>query len=515
MIVVYDFGSQTAHLIARRIRELGVYSQMVSHKTSAEELKKFEDLEGIILSGGPASTYAKDSPSVDKKVFDLGVPVLGICYGMQLMGRLLGGMVKGSSEKEFGGVKVSLKENQLLKGVGGNLTVWMSHGDQVKKLPKGFKSFGRSRHTANIAMADEKKRLYAVQFHPEVVHTQKGMQILKNFLFKVCGAKKSWDKKQWMEKEIARIKKVVGKEQVIGGLSGGVDSATAAALVYKAIGKQFKCVYVDTGLMRQGETQQVETDFKKVFSKSLVVLKKEQEFLNALKGKEDPEEKRKIIGKLFVDLFEQQAKKWPGVKWLLQGTIYPDVIESAKKSASGQDKHDMAEVIKSHHNVGGLPKKMKLKLLEPLRDLYKDEVRGVADKLKLPERVVWRQPFPGPGLAIRIRGEVTKVRLARLRQAEAILQQEVKKVKLPKEIWVTEAIYVPLKTTGVKGDGRSFEEMIAIRSLTSKDAMTADWTRLPYDLLARVSSRIVNEVEGINRVVYDITTKPPATMEWE
>ncbi|OGD61690.1 glutamine-hydrolyzing GMP synthase [Candidatus Beckwithbacteria bacterium RIFCSPLOWO2_02_FULL_47_23] len=501
MIVVIDFGGQTCHLIARRVRELGVYSEIVNYKEALKTLKTKPGLEGIILSGGPSFVNLPGSPSIDKTVFNLGVPVLGICYGMQLMGKVLGGKVGVGKAKEFGIVNARLRQSPLFAKVGNKQSVLMSHGDQVLKLPSGFINLGSSTNVPNAAMS--KNNLYAVQFHPEVVHTPSGMKILNNFLFKICKAKKSWDHFKWLNNQLQLIKEQVGNQKVICGLSGGIDSATAAAIVYKAIGRNLRCVYVDTGLMRTGETKQI----SKAFGKSLVVIRAEDKFLKALKGATDPEKKRKIIGALFIRIFEAEAKKWQA-KFLVQGTIYPDVIESAKL-------HDAAETIKSHHNVGGLPAKMNLELIEPLRDLYKDEVRKTAAKLKLPKAVISRQPFPGPGLAVRIRGEVTRQRLARLRQAEAILQEEAKKFKLPEGIWVTEAIYVPLQTTGVKGDGRSFDEMIAIRSLTSVDAMTADWTRLPYDLLAKVSTRIVNEVPGINRVVYDITTKPPATMEWE
>src|SRR3990167_40568 len=499
MIAVVDFGGQTAHLIKRRVKDFGVESMVFSFKTKIDKLKQ---VEGIILSGGPASTYAKNAPSINKQVFNLGIPVLGICYGMQLMGRSLGGQVKPGSAKEFGGVTVELKKGKLFNKLKSRQKVWMSHGDQVVKLPPGFKSLGRSKNTLNIAMVNSRRQLYGVQFHPEAAHTPAGKDILKNFVFEVCGARKVKQGDNWLSQ------KVDGR--AICGLSGGVDSATAAALVYQSIGKNLRCVYVDTGLMRQGESEQIKKDFKKFFGRSLIAVRAQKKFLAGLKGVTDPEKKRKIIGKLFIDIFESQAKKW-GAKWLVQGTIYPDVIESAPTSPRLRG---AAQKIKSHHNVGGLPAKMKLKLIEPLRDLYKDEVRKLAKKLKLPESLVNRQPFPGPGLAVRIRGAVTRGRLRRLRQADAILQEEAAKFKLPKNLWVLQAIYVPLKTTGVKGDGRSFEEMIAIRSVTSADAMTADWTRLPYDLLARVSSRIVNEVAGINRVVYDITTKPPATMEW-
>ncbi|MDZ7586794.1 MAG: glutamine-hydrolyzing GMP synthase [Patescibacteria group bacterium] len=502
MIAVIDFGGQTCHLIARRIRELGVISQVVGYKAKIEKNK---DWEGIILSGGPSFVNVLGAPTIDQAVFNLGVPVLGICYGMQLMGKLLGGQVGKGKAKEFGMVEANLKKSVLFSGCVGKQAVLMSHGDQVLKLPKGFINLGNSQDVKNAAMF--KDNFYAVQFHPEVVHTKNGRKILANFLFKICRAKKSWNYADYLARQIQLIKVQAETDWVICGLSGGVDSATAAAMVFKAIGNNLKCVYVDTGLMREKETEQIVRDFKQFFGQSLVTIKAEAKFLKALKGVIDPEQKRKIIGKLFIDIFETEAKKWQA-KWLVQGTIYPDVIESAGK-------HDSAETIKSHHNVGGLPKKMKLKLIEPLRDLYKDEVREIAKKLSLPQQIINRQPFPGPGLAVRIRGEVTKERLERLRQAEAILQEESKKFKLPEGIWVTQAIYVPLSTTGVKGDGRSWDEMIAIRSLTSVDAMTADWTRLPYELLAKVSARIVNEVAGINRVVYDITTKPPATMEWE
>lgn len=496
MIAVVDFGGQTCHLIARRIRELGVSSKIISCHFLVRSWQKVSRLEGIILSGGPSFVNLPDSPTIDKAVFSLGVPVLGICYGMQLMGKLLGGKVGKGKAKEFGIVKADLKKSILFSSVAGKQPVLMSHGDQVLNLPPGFINLGSSKEVPNVAMS--KGNLLAIQFHPEVAHTKNGMKILKNFIFKICHARRVKNKDLWLKSQIQLIKERVGKDKVICGLSGGVDSATAAAIVNKAVGKQLKCVYVDTGLMREGETEEI----KKYFGKSLVVVYAKKLFLAALKGVIDPEKKRKIIGKLFIRIFEKEANKW-GAKWLVQGTIYPDVIESAKKS-------DAAQTIKSHHNVGGLPEKMKLQLIEPLRELYKDEVRQAAKKLGLAKDIIERQPFPGPGLAIRIRGEVTRKRLTRLRQADKILQEEIRE-----PAWQTFCVYVPLKTTGVKGDGRSFEDMIAIRSVTSQDAMTADWTRLPYELLARVSARIVNEVKGINRVVYDITTKPPATMEWE
>lgn len=508
MIAVIDLGSQTAHLIARRVRELSVRSEIFSHRMKAAEFDSLPNLAGIILSGGPADVFAQGAPRIDPKIYDLGVPILGICYGMHLMGHDLGGKVITGREKEFGGVEVVLKKSVLFAGLQPKQQVWMNHGNQVVKLPAGFTLTGTSRNTPMAAMENAKRHLYSTIFHPEVVHTKNGMRILENFVLAICKATKDWDKSKVLLEQIEKVKAQVGREKIICALSGGVDSATAAALVYKAVGDQLACVFVDTGLMRLGETDQVGRDFKKFFGRSLVIVKAEEQFLKALKDQEDPETKRKIIGELFIRIFESESRKLGKVKFLVQGTIYPDVIESAKK-------HDTADVIKSHHNVGGLPEKMDFELVEPLRDLYKDEVRQVAKKLGLPDSIVWRQPFPGPGLAVRVRGVVTRERLERLRQADAILQEEADKFKLPEGIWVTQAIYVPLKTTGVKGDGRSFDEMIAIRSLTSVDAMTADWTRLPYELLAIVSSRIVNEVPGINRVVYDITTKPPATMEWE
>ncbi len=496
MIIIIDFGGQTCHLIARRIRELGVDTRVISYKA---KIKRSENLAGIILSGGPSFVNWPGSPTIDKTIFSLNVPVLGICYGMQLMGKLLGGKVGVGRAKEFGIVTASLKKSPLFAGIAGKQTVLMSHGDQVLTLPPGFINLGFSSAVPNAAMGQG--NLYAVQFHPEVFHTPAGRQILENFLFKICKAKMSRINFNYLNNQLQLIKEQVGNQKVICGLSGGVDSATAAAVVYKAIGSRLQCVYVDTGLMRRAETKEI----KKYFGKSLIAVKAGNKFLKALKGIVDPEAKRKIIGKLFIDIFEQRAA---GAKFLVQGTIYPDVIESAKK-------HDAAQTIKTHHNVGGLPAKMKLKLVEPLRNLYKDEVRLLAKKLDLPDNIINRQPFPGPGLAVRIRGEVTHKRLTRLRQADAILQQELKKIKLPDQHWQTFCVYLPVKTTGVKGDGRSFEDMIAIRSVTAIDTMTADWTRLPDEFLAKVSSRIVGEVPGINRVVYDITTKPPATIEWE
>lgn len=504
MIAVIDFGSQTAHLIARRVRDLGVAAKIFSFKTKAMALS---EAEGIIISGGPGTIYLPGAPKLDKKIYSLAVPVLGICYGMQLMGDQLGGKVKKGSSQEYGGVRGNLKKSKLFEGAGGWQRGWMSHSDQVVKLPSGFVRTGESRGTKNLAMVDEKRGLYGVQFHPEVVHTQKGRKILKNFLFDICGAKKNWGKSEWLESKLAAIRKEAGVKRAICGLSGGIDSTTAAAMVFRAIGKNLTCVFVDNGLMRLGEAGQVKKDFKEFFGDNLVVVRAQREFLAALKGVTDPEKKRKIIGRLYIRLFEAEAKK-VGASYLVQGTIYPDVIESARM-------HDAAASIKTHHNVGGLPKKMRLQLIEPLRDLYKDEVKAVAKKLGLPQSVIERQPFPGPGLAVRIRGEVTLARLARLRQAEGILKEEMEKITRPKDLWMAFCVYVPVATTGVKGDSRSFEEMIAIRSVDSTDAMTANWTRWPPGFLARVSARIVNEVPGINRVVYDITTKPPATMEWE
>lgn len=513
-ILVFDFGGQTAHLICRRVREMGVYSQLVPHSISLSSLRQNHRLRGLIFSGGPASTYDSGAPDIDPNILGSGYPMLGICYGMQILARMLKGKVKRQLRKEFGGQRLRiLKRSSLFSKLPEKTRVWMSHGDVVEKLPAGFETIGETTNTSIAAMQNLPTLQFGVQFHPEVGHTSRGKEILKNFVFGICRAKKDWDYGQFIKEEIAAIRNLIGDKQAICGLSGGIDSATAAALVYRAIGERLISVFIDTGLMREGEREEVVAEFQGYFQGSLVVVEAGKEFLGKLRGISDPERKRRAIGETFIRIFEREAiRQVPSkpIKFLVQGTIYPDVIESAGS------KYDTAPMIKSHHNVGGLPRYHSFTLVEPLRNLYKDEVRGVAKGLGLPRRMIWRHPFPGPGLAIRIRGKVTGKRLARLRLADRIVEEELRKSKVSmRDSWMTFPIYVPLPTTGVKGDGRAFEDMIAIRSLVSRDAMTAEWSRIPYSLLAKLSARIVNEVPGVTRVVYDITTKPPATMEWE
>ncbi|MEX2007815.1 MAG: glutamine-hydrolyzing GMP synthase [Candidatus Levyibacteriota bacterium] len=508
MIIVVDFGSQTAHLITRRIKENRVDAKIFTPQEALIEIKKVNP-SGIILSGGPASVYEKGAPSIDPSIFALGIPVLGICYGMQLMSKVLGGKVV-AGKKEFGpAILLRAKSESLIADkLPKQFTVWMSHGDRVISLPEGFEVIGKTESLPFAFVADRKRNLFAVQFHPEVSHTQKGDQILANFI-KICGSKR-----QAHDIDVSSlktgIKEIVGQSFVIGAVSGGVDSTVAGVLVAEAIGSRFLPVFVDNGLMREGTREHVELIFKKYKTKVIVVYAKE-ETLEKLKGISDPEKKRKIIGKLYIDLFEREMKKFiksgKDVKFLLQGTIYSDVIESkGSKHASN---------IKSHHNVGGLPKKMKLKLLEPLRYFYKDEVRSIGRKLNLPKDFVERQPFPGPGYAVRIRGEVTPKRLEQERIADAIVLSELDKSKLLDKIFISFPIMSGAFSTAVKGDARLFVEVVAVRIVTSGDVMTADWAKIPYDVLQKISSRIVNEVPNVSRVVYDITTKPPATMEWE
>ncbi len=510
MIIVVDFGSQTAHLISRRIKENKVDCRVFTPENALIEIKKINP-SGIILSGGPASVYDKGAPVIDPAIFALGIPVLGICYGMQLMSKVLGGKVV-AGKKEYGPAEIELriknKELRILRGLPKQFTVWMSHGDRVISLPKGFEVIGETENLPFAFVADKKRSLFAVQFHPEVEHTQKGTQILVNFI-KICGSKRqSHD----IDVESLRtgIKEIVGESFVIGAVSGGVDSTVAGVLVSGTIGKRFLPVFVDNGLMRAGTREHVEKIFKKYKTKVIIVNAKE-EMMRLLKGVLDPEKKRKIIGKLYIDLFEREMKKFiksgKKVVFLLQGTIYSDVIESkGSKHASN---------IKSHHNVGGLPKNMKLKLLEPLRYFYKDEVRSIGRKLNLPKEFVEKQPFPGPGYAVRIRGEVTPKRLEQEKLADEILLLELAKAKLLSKVFISFPIMSGAFSTAVKGDARLYGEVVAIRIVTSADVMTADWAKIPYDILQKISSRIVNEVPDVSRVVYDITTKPPATMEWE
>jgi len=509
LILIIDFGSQYNQLIARRVREHKVYCEIEPPGISIDSIKELAP-EGIILSGGPASIYAKGAPRVDRKIFSLGVPILGICYGMQYMMETLGGKVIGSKKREYGFAELNIKEQSgIFAGVGTATTCWMSHGDSVGALPEGFVTTAFTDNTPVAAAQDASRRFYGLQFHPEVAHTQEGKKILSNFLFDICRCEKSWSMKSFIEYSLEDIRAQVGKEKVILGLSGGVDSSVAAVLLNKAVGRQLTCVFVDNGVLRAGEAARVIEMFKKHLQINLRFARAGKTFLQKLKGVTDPERKRKIIGRTFIDIFDKEARKIKGVKFLAQGTLYPDLIES--RSAFGGP----SAVIKSHHNVGGLPKTMKLKLIEPLKHLFKDEVRLLGKELGLPDDVIWRQPFPGPGLAIRIIGEVNTQRLNVLRKADTILWEEIRAANLYYGLWQSFTILLPLKSVGIMGDQRTYENIVAIRAVTSDDAMTADWARLPHELLARVSNRIINEVRGINRVVYDISSKPPSTIEWE
>lgn len=504
MIILVDFGGQTAHLISRRIRELGEECE-ISIPEEVFEWMQERRPNGIIFSGGPASVYEEDSPTIDKKIFNLGIPILGICYGQQLVCHLLGGKVKPGYKKEYGPAELQLiiDNGQLTKNLPKMFNVWMSHGDQVVKIPDGFTTSGTTETISHASIENTKKKIFGIQFHPEVVHTAFGEQILKNFLT-ICGVtpKKQEINKDFVENIIADIKDSIQNEKAICALSGGVDSSVAALMVHEAIGKNLTSIYIDSGLMRQGETENLRKVFKNQYKMNVTIVDAKNEFLKALKGMTDPEQKRKTIGKTFIEIFEKEAKRI-NAKFLVQGTIYPDVIESKGS------KH--AQNIKSHHNVGGLPADMKLILIEPLRNFYKDEVRKIGKILGLPESITERQPFPGPGLGVRIMGEVTDEKLAILRKADAIVTDELKDQKL----WQAFAVFTGIKTTGVRGDGRAYGETIAIRAIEAEDAMSANFAHLPYEILEKISVRIVTEVPEVNRVVYDITNKPPATMEWE
>jgi GMP synthase (glutamine-hydrolysing) len=507
-ILVLDFGSQYTQLIARRIREKSVYSEILPFNASMEEIRKFNP-KGIVLSGGPSSVYDEGAPMPDKGVFELGVPVLGICYGMQVMAHMLGGKVAGAREREYGRAELRLDgESDLLWGVLEGSQAWMSHGDRIEELPAGFKVIAHTDNAPLAAMSNTEDRLYALQFHPEVVHTYDGTRILKNFVFEICGCKPDWKTASVIEWALEDIKKKVGDRKVICALSGGVDSAVAALLVHRAIGENLTCIFVDNGVLRKGEADKVIKTFKEHFHIKLIHIDARKRFLDKLSGVSDPEQKRKIIGNEFIAVFEEEANKIKNVDFLVQGTLYPDVIESV--SFKGP-----SAVIKSHHNVGGLPEVMKLKLIEPLRELFKDEVRAVGEELGLSEEICWRHPFPGPGLAIRCLGEVTPERLDILREADAIVLEEIKRAGLYRELWQAFAVLLPVKTVGVMGDERTYENAVAFRAVTSLDAMTADWARIPPEVLGRISNRLINEVKGVNRVVYDISSKPPGTIEWE
>ena len=506
-ILVLDFGSQYTQLIARRIRELGVYSEIKPFSTPVEEIEKTEP-KAIILSGGPASVWDDNSPSTDRELFELGIPVLGICYGMQLTAQLLGGVVERSNMREFGPATLKILDGfDLLSGIPDKSDVWMSHGDRVLELPPGFVSIAESENSPAAAIKNREMKIYGTQFHPEVAHTKFGKEILSNFLFKIARCEGTWTPRSFVETAIKDIREKAGNSTVICGLSGGVDSAVAAVIIERAIWDKLRCIFVDTGLLRSGESEEVVQSFRHM-GLNLIHVDARERFLRRLSGVTDPEKKRKIIGEEFVNVFEEEASKIKDARFLAQGTLYPDVIESV--SVKGP-----SATIKSHHNVGGLPEKMSLKLIEPLRELFKDEVRAVGRELGVPDDILNRHPFPGPGLGIRIIGEIDEERLEILRQADRIFIEEIKKGGIYDDIWQAFCVFVPVKTVGVMGDERTYENVIALRAVTSLDGMTANWARIPYDLLEKISVRIINEVRGVNRVVYDISTKPPSTIEWE
>jgi len=509
LILIIDFGSQYNQLIARRVREQHVYCQIEPPGIDLDVIKALRP-EGIILSGGPASIYDAGSPRVNRAIFDLNIPVLGICYGMQYMVDTLGGEVVGADKREYGFAELSIHDtSDILFWIDPDTRCWMSHGDSIGRLPAGFKTTASTPNTKNAAIENSERRFYGLQFHPEVAHTPEGKRMLENFLFRICGCNKSWTMKSFVRDTTREVQSLVGERHVILGLSGGVDSSVAALLMHQAIGDRLTCIFVDNGLLRQNEAKRVRELFKKHFRMNVRFIDAKKPFLDRLKGVSDPEKKRKIIGHVFIKVFEEEARKIKGAKFLVQGTLYPDIIES--QSAFGGP----SAVIKSHHNVGGLPKKMNLTLIEPLKHLFKDEVRVLGKELGLPDDLVWRQPFPGPGLAVRIIGEVTASRLSILRKVDVVLLEEIRAHNLYRKVWQSFAVLLPLKSVGIMGDQRTYEHIVAIRAVTSDDAMTADWAKLPHDLLGKISNRIINEVRGVNRVVYDISSKPPSTIEWE
>lgn len=508
-IAILDFGSQYTQLIARRVREQHVYSEILRFDTTAEKLKERHPA-GIILSGGPASVLDKGSPLCDPAIYDMGIPVLGICYGMQMTAQLLGGSVKPGKAREFGHANITITDpDPIFSGLSSSINVWMSHGDQVEQMPEGFHTMAQTTTCPHAAMGDSRRRIFGLQFHPEVVHTRDGKEILRRFIFDVCGCSGDWQMSQFIKESIKSIRQQVGDSHVVCGLSGGVDSSVVAVLLHEAIGDQLHCIFVNNGVLRYEEAEQVEKTFGDTFKIDLHVSSVEDLFLDKLKGVTDPETKRKIIGSTFIDVFAEEARKLGDIKFLAQGTLYPDVIESLSPIGGP------SATIKSHHNVGGLPDDLAFELIEPVRELFKDEVRALGRELGIPDFIIDRQPFPGPGLAVRILGEVTAERVRLLQQADIRLQEEVVKLDNYKDIWQGFCVLLPIQSVGVMGDSRTYENTVVLRLVESMDGMTADWFRLPYEVMSVVSNRIINEVRGVNRVVYDISSKPPATIEWE
>lgn len=516
-ILILDFGSQYTQLLARRVREANVYSSILPFNASITQIKRSRP-KGLILSGGPASSYHIGAPKASPKLFSLGIPILGICYGMQVIAHTKGGQVRGTAEREYGPATLKLDDtSDLFNQVGGKNTrtpVWMSHGDRIDRLPPGFAVIAHTANAPIAAMRDRTRRIFGLQFHPEVVHTPKGAQIIRNFVYRVCGCKGEWNTTSWIDPMVATVRKQAPSGRIICALSGGVDSTVAAALTHRAVGDRLTCIFVNNGLLRANESQSVLTSLRTHVKLNLRYVDASRQFLRALKGVENPERKRKIIGREFIHVFETEAKKINSqfktnpVSYLVQGTLYPDVVESGATLGP-------SAIIKTHHNVGGLPARMKLKVIEPLRDLFKDEVRHLGSELGLPDSIVWRQPFPGPGLAIRIIGPVTSPSLKIVRDADVIVQEEVRQAGLGRKVWQAFAVLIPVRTVGIRGDKRSYEHVVAVRAVQSDDGMTADWVRLPHDVLGRIAHRITNEVKGVNRVVYDLSTKPPGTIEWE